>query len=193
MAALRCGKQTLVMSPSTNVVPKPTMYCLGCFCILDGLLECRCPQCGRRFDPDDPQTFGTQPRARKTRLPGAAVALLPLLPGVGVFVLWKHTFMAYHPCFGIPILVGVVLLVVAVTRLLTQGRWRAAVGTAAGFVAGTLPGAGVMYWSTTGSQSTPALGGQVLIFLLGGPIGVVGAIIGAWVGWSMTRFADNGE
>lgn len=31
--------------------------CLGCGYILDGLPESRCPECGRRFDPNDATTF----------------------------------------------------------------------------------------------------------------------------------------
>lgn len=31
--------------------------CLGCRYVLDWLPENRCPECGRRFDPEDPTTF----------------------------------------------------------------------------------------------------------------------------------------
>src|SRR5689334_6297711 len=33
--------------------------CLDCGYSLRGLPESRCPECGRRFDPDDPVTFDT--------------------------------------------------------------------------------------------------------------------------------------
>jgi hypothetical protein len=42
----------------------PMKYCLGCSYVLDGLPECRCPECGRPFDPNDPRTFKTA-RSRK--------------------------------------------------------------------------------------------------------------------------------
>ena len=38
--------------------------CLDCAYILDGLPEHRCPECGRPFDPDDPDSYTVQsPRA----------------------------------------------------------------------------------------------------------------------------------
>ncbi|MGD8453870.1 MAG: hypothetical protein PVJ57_18805 [Phycisphaerae bacterium] len=40
-----------------SVEPK---RCLGCGYILDHLPENRCPECGRAFDPDDPETFAHQ-------------------------------------------------------------------------------------------------------------------------------------
>lgn len=36
---------------------KPSMYCLQCRYVLDGLPEPRCPECGTPFDPDDRVTF----------------------------------------------------------------------------------------------------------------------------------------
>ncbi len=39
--------------------------CLGCDYVLDGLVESRCPECGRSFDPQDPCTFYTGSRLEK--------------------------------------------------------------------------------------------------------------------------------
>ncbi len=35
----------------------PTMYCKGCWYVLDGLPENRCPECGRPFDPKRRRTY----------------------------------------------------------------------------------------------------------------------------------------
>jgi len=44
----------------------PTMYCLTCDYVLDGLREHRCPECGRAFDPADPASFYSPGRSRPT-------------------------------------------------------------------------------------------------------------------------------
>jgi hypothetical protein len=48
------------MSSEQPAVTDPTMHCLECGYPLDGLLEHRCPECGRKFDPADPRTFADQ-------------------------------------------------------------------------------------------------------------------------------------
>ncbi len=63
---------------------EPTKHCLECSYVLDGLSEERCPECGRPFDPDDPDTF-RQPK------PKLALHLTPLLlgwMGVGFYIAW---------------------------------------------------------------------------------------------------------
>ena len=42
-------------------ITEPSMYCLACRYVLDGLDASRCPECGRGFDPDDPTTFADRP------------------------------------------------------------------------------------------------------------------------------------
>ena len=42
-------------------ITRPIMFCLGCTYPLDGLEEHRCPECGRAFDPADPDTFALKP------------------------------------------------------------------------------------------------------------------------------------
>jgi hypothetical protein len=56
--------------------------CLDCRYILDGLPEARCPECGRAFDPEDPDTY-VAPEQRSAWSPIAklilAVAVVHLL------------------------------------------------------------------------------------------------------------------
>lgn len=60
--------------------------CLGCGYVLTGLVEPRCPECGREFDPHDPATYSTKPLfvAWKFWLPGF---LLAAIPGALLYVL----------------------------------------------------------------------------------------------------------
>ena len=68
------------------------MYCRRCWYVLDGLAECRCPECGRPFDPTMPRTYRTKPRSRwwwsvVRRAP--AVGLLLLLTA-GAWYYWEY-------------------------------------------------------------------------------------------------------
>jgi hypothetical protein len=45
------------------------MKCKGCGYWLRGLRDCRCPECGRAFDPKDPSTFDQD--GEKSRRSGA--------------------------------------------------------------------------------------------------------------------------
>jgi predicted amidophosphoribosyltransferase len=38
-------------------ITQPRMFCIECGYPLDGLPEPRCPECGRAFDPDDPESY----------------------------------------------------------------------------------------------------------------------------------------
>jgi hypothetical protein len=81
------------MSP----VERPTRYCRKCLYVLDGLPENRCPECGRPFDPDSPDTYSTSPRAsyrqviaRRAADPIVmvpALLALSLMPLIGLLVL----------------------------------------------------------------------------------------------------------
>ena len=42
------------------------IYCLGCSYCLQGLTAHRCPECGRRFDPMDGNSFATQPASQRS-------------------------------------------------------------------------------------------------------------------------------
>jgi hypothetical protein len=46
--------------PPTDTV-RGYIYRLNCYYNLHGLIEHRCPECGRRFDPADPATFSRTP------------------------------------------------------------------------------------------------------------------------------------
>jgi hypothetical protein len=41
-------------------VTEPTKFCLNCGHALDGLTEPRCPECGGKFNPADPSTYGNR-------------------------------------------------------------------------------------------------------------------------------------
>ena len=51
--------------------------CLDCGYVLSGLTEHRCPECGRTFDPDDPNSYSMRPLFVRWRfwLPGFALAV----------------------------------------------------------------------------------------------------------------------
>ena len=61
--------------------PKPTMYCRKCGYVLDHLIEHRCPECGRDFDPARRQSYRNKPLRRwwLKWLLRAVVAFLVLL------------------------------------------------------------------------------------------------------------------
>ena len=77
----------------------PGRYCLRCYYDLRGLPECRCPECGKTFDSQDPTTYSKTPdrerlknliRSAKSGLSDAVDSLLPALtqrhlisPGLG--------------------------------------------------------------------------------------------------------------
>src|ERR1051326_2396003 len=70
------------------------MFCLTCRYRLDNLPEPRCPECGRRFNPTDPRTFGPRPRRAYPHWRSAGAYLFtalifsllpPLLLGSGAF------------------------------------------------------------------------------------------------------------
>ncbi len=99
--------------------------CLNCGYILDGLPENRCPECGRPFDPEDPDSFtwGTRHRSGWAYL-GLAIACwvaaeLPrvLLDSGSVrgswFVIALLATMAGAVALGILVLVKSVVLIKA--------------------------------------------------------------------------------
>ena len=70
-------------------VISPTKYCRQCRYILDGLRDHRCPECGLRFNPNDPATYLTTPR--RTLLQGIlkkATRAWAIVPAV-----WLVTFI----------------------------------------------------------------------------------------------------
>lgn len=56
--------------------------CITCDYSLHGLSESRCPECGRGFDPSDPETYRIGPR--RSRLPAVLLCLSIVSPWVYV-------------------------------------------------------------------------------------------------------------
>ncbi|MEW6251117.1 MAG: hypothetical protein AB1716_10755 [Planctomycetota bacterium] len=91
--------------------------CLGCGYILDGLPEPRCPECGRWFDPGNPDTYGpTGPAAgasmlfalagsaalvvglkqlRSGSLEGATIPLILVGCGANVYVVFRSAYRLF--------------------------------------------------------------------------------------------------
>lgn len=65
---------------TTAVIDSKSPRCLSCDYPLVGLLEHRCPECGRTFDPADPRTM------RTPRSPGKIAQFLLKPPGWPMFV-----------------------------------------------------------------------------------------------------------
>ena len=72
------------------MTPGEHKLCRGCEYILDGLPEPRCPECGRPFDPDNPNTYwkGRRPYPRWPYFIVAVVALAPFLLWCLMLVNW---------------------------------------------------------------------------------------------------------
>ncbi len=91
--------------------PQPKR-CLTCGYILDHLPEPRCPECGRAFDPSNPDTFETGPRWRPMRAPLAVCLALvspcvigPFGPGSPFFLIVLAVLAALILWLGITALV----------------------------------------------------------------------------------------
>ena len=65
--------------------PEPKR-CLGCGYILEYLPEPRCPECGRGFDPDDPDTYMIRAPSGRRYLAAAVLPLAAMAAMVGYFV-----------------------------------------------------------------------------------------------------------
>lgn len=85
------------MSSVNSVVP--TMYCKGCWYILDGLESRRCPECGRSFDPSNGKTFSrlSLPESRKKCVLDSLKLLgLLAIPEAGSAYLSYYTISEIH-------------------------------------------------------------------------------------------------
>lgn len=51
---------TMAATPGSST-SAPTIYCRICGYDLEGLPEPRCPECGKAFDPQNPDTFSPRP------------------------------------------------------------------------------------------------------------------------------------
>jgi hypothetical protein len=65
----------------------PTMYCLGCGYVLDGLPQPRCPECGREFDRHNARTFSNGVRRPGTLRRAAASCVFWLAGAWALFLL----------------------------------------------------------------------------------------------------------
>ncbi len=79
-------------------IPVPEQArCLTCGYLLRELDDPVCPECARRFDPEDKKTYNADPRKRKRRRL-IMLAIILLLIGVGL-TLWSHNFMTAQMTF----------------------------------------------------------------------------------------------
>src|SRR5438105_2001693 len=61
------GSMPIVDTPCIGTGLQTQARCLSCHYALRGLMENRCPECGRAFDPGDPRTMNLGPRSRWAR------------------------------------------------------------------------------------------------------------------------------
>jgi len=69
-------------------IAAPSKYCLGCWYALDGLSEPRCPECGRRFDPADDESYSAYPNPRHLRSFGKLLLLMLGLMAIEIPCVW---------------------------------------------------------------------------------------------------------
>jgi hypothetical protein len=76
------------------------MRCLNCKYDLSHLTEHRCPECGREFDPKDPQTFGSPPNREAAIIwLSCLVCALPVIVWL-LFELQRMPYMPHRPSMG---------------------------------------------------------------------------------------------
>ncbi len=94
------------------------MRCLDCHYSLVNLTEHRCPECGRRFDPANNQTFETEEEsARESKRKSYRWMLLGLLGTAAILWLCQWIFHLELLAFAITtILIAVVLLALRLLR-----------------------------------------------------------------------------
>ena len=98
--------------------PEMHKRCLDCGYILDGLPEPLCPECGRAFDPNKPETYVVKPKCGLVYLIAALSAVCSLIAacGMAVFVLWRlfsspiSGAESVGVCFALLLLFGGILL-----------------------------------------------------------------------------------
>ena len=93
-----------------------TARCLDCRYPLKGLLEHRCPECGREFNPDDPSTFDSGLVRRRPSL--FAVLLIATCSFVAVWWYMLITKWAWADMDWFKELVGAALEAILPTVLL---------------------------------------------------------------------------
>jgi len=102
------------------------MRCLSCEYPLKGLVEHRCPECGREFDPNDPKTFDDGQRARLygrwRRAEVAAIAAVFVFSALIVFSSSDHrmTSLPFVALLALMVTVGSLPVILTVSFL---ARW----------------------------------------------------------------------
>ncbi len=102
---------------------RSAMFCLGCGYALDGLAQNRCPECGRPFYPDSPNTYRATPHPRilpthRTAL-ALLLAMLPILISIaGGYILSVHLGFRFLPGYNLEtISKGLVMPILLVSDL----------------------------------------------------------------------------
>lgn len=80
------------------------IFCLGCSYCLEGLSECRCPECGRLFEPGDQRTFTTVPWTKRAGWLGKALVACAL-GGLAALTYSVNS----RPIFGLVFAIGCAL------------------------------------------------------------------------------------
>jgi hypothetical protein len=108
--------------------------CLSCGYCLAGLVECRCPECGRAFDPGDPRTF--KMGRWSPRVVALAQGVCDAWRGVVRFIRIAAPRVAkvFRPCIpaalvwiafiSLDALIGVAVAALVLLYLLIRKRWK---------------------------------------------------------------------
>lgn len=92
-------------------------YCLQCRYALRGLSEHRCPECGKRFDPDDPDTTAaTHRRGFADLAPETTPATLTMILAVGAALVFYQAIpnSSHHWLHGTPVSVSLIWTAITV-------------------------------------------------------------------------------
>jgi hypothetical protein len=88
---------------------RPTMWCIDpeCRYPLDGLMANRCPECGREFDPDNPQTYLA---SRRQTQPSSKWGVLLLVGPIILALMFIHRSGGGAPRFYSGLLAGCIVI-----------------------------------------------------------------------------------
>ena len=105
------------------------MYCSKCKYELRGCPEHRCPECGQRFDPNDPKSYlSFLPGWHEVWLSSVLKRLLPWFPLMLIVYVagmwnWRNPFLRFsHPLPNAIALLGILLLPLILVVLASQFR-----------------------------------------------------------------------
>src|SRR5262245_18261377 len=107
------------------------MRCQGCGYLLKNLVEHRCPECGRAFDPNDLSTFEEPVTPTLPTLWHALVVYAAFFVGGGRIVLLKgsdlssaHDTVSKRVGYGLGLVAVISAVMTTVDWLATYIRWR---------------------------------------------------------------------